>query len=110
MTSHAGARESAVDALAAAGVQGLVVAGTGNASVHQALAAALDRARSIGVAVRLVTRCAAGPVIAGPGQRWPAYPTLSPAQARVELLLELLAPTARRVGSGVHAPGGCEHS
>jgi hypothetical protein len=38
-----------------------------------------------------VTRCAAGPVIAGPGHRWPVYATLSAAQARVELQLELMA-------------------
>lgn len=88
--SHGGARASGVDALVAAGVQGLIVAGTGNATVHHALSAALDRAHAQGVAVRLVTRCAAGPVMGGPHHRWPVYPTLSPAQARLELLLELL--------------------
>ena len=92
VTSHAGARGDAVDALVAAGVRGLVVAGTGNGTVHQDLAAALDRAQAAGVAVRLVTRCAAGPVVPGPDHRWPVYATLGPAQARVELLLELLAP------------------
>lgn len=92
VTSHAGARAAAVDALVAAGVHGLVVAGTGNGTVHQALAVALGRAEASGVAVRLVTRCAAGPVVAGPDHRWPVYATLGPAQARVELMLELMAP------------------
>ena len=92
VTSHAGARAAGVDALVAAGVRGLVVAGTGNGSVHWALAAALHRAQSTGVAVRVVSRCAAGPVLAPPGSDWIVYPGLSPAQARVELLLELLAP------------------
>ncbi len=91
VTSHAGARGAAVDALAAAGVRGLVVAGTGNGTVHQALAQALERAQAGGVTVRLVTRCAAGPVVAGPDHRWPVLATLSPAQARVELMLELMA-------------------
>ena len=92
VTSHAGAGGAAVDALVAAGVRGLVVAGTGNGTVHQALAAALDRAQGRGVAVRLVTRCAAGPVVAGPNHRWPVYATLGPVQARVELMLELMTP------------------
>ena len=92
VTSHAGAAGTAVDALLAAGVRGLVVAGTGNGTVHHALATALDRAQACGVAVRLVTRCAAGPVVAGPEHRWPVYATLGPAQARVELMLELMAP------------------
>src|SRR3712207_8099178 len=42
--SNAGADGRAVDLLAAAGVRGLVVAGTGNGSVHVALEQALLRA------------------------------------------------------------------
>lgn len=90
VTSHAGARGAAVDALAGAGVRGLVVAGTGNATVHAELAQALQRAHAAGVAVRLVTRCAGGPVLAGPDHRWPVYAALSAPQARVELMLELM--------------------
>ncbi len=90
VTSHAGARAGAVDALVGAGLRGLVVAGTGNATVHEALLPALLRAERAGVAVRLVSRCAAGPVLAGPDHRWPVYASLSAAQARVELMLELI--------------------
>ena len=90
VTSHGGARASGVDAWVVAGVQGLVVAGSGNGTVHHALSAALDRAQAQGVAVRLVTRCAAGPVTVGPHHRWPVYPTLGAVQARVELMLELM--------------------
>ena len=90
VTSHAGARAAGVDAWVAAGVQGLVIAGTGNGTVHQALAAALLRAQARGVALRVVTRCAAGPVVAGPQPPWPVYERLSPAQARVELMLSLM--------------------
>ncbi|MCC7151684.1 MAG: asparaginase [Rubrivivax sp.] len=90
VTSHAGARGAGVDALVHAGVRGLVVAGTGNATVHVDLAQALQRAQAAGVVVRLVTRCAAGPVLAGRDHRWPVYAALSAPQARVELMLELM--------------------
>ena len=90
VTSHGGTGPRGVRALVAAGVQGLVVAGTGNGTVHHALAGALDEAAAQGVAVRLVTRCAAGPVRPAPGHRWPLYPSLGPAQARMELMLEQL--------------------
>jgi L-asparaginase len=88
VANHAGADGVVVDALLAAGVEGLVVAGTGNATVSERLAAALERAREAGVAVRCVSRCAFGPVIdadTGEGA------TITPWQARVDLLLELLA-------------------
>ena len=91
VTSHGGAGPRGVRALVAAGVQGLVVAGTGNGTVHQALADAVDEAVAQGVQVRLVTRCAGGPVLPAPGQHWPVYATLGAAQARVELMLELLS-------------------
>ena len=86
--SHAGADGMVVDALATQGVDGLVVAGTGNATMHADLAAAVDRAMAAGVEVLRCSRCAAGPVQGGP-QRPPGV-SLSPAQARVELLLRLL--------------------
>lgn len=91
VANHAGADGRVVDALLAAGVDGLVVAGTGNATVSEALAAALDRARAAGVEVRLVSRCAFGPVIdAATG----AVFTVTPWQARIDLLLDLLAPAS----------------
>lgn len=91
VVSHAGARPESIDALVDAGVRGLVVAGTGNATVHAALLPALERAQRAGVAVRLVSRCAAGPVLPSPEHRWPVYATLSAPQARVELMLESMA-------------------
>ena len=88
VANHAGADGHVVDALLAAGVDGLVVAGTGNATVSEALAAALDRARHRGVVVRHASRCAFGPVIdADAGEE----STTTPWQARVDLLLDLLA-------------------
>ena len=45
--SHAGADGRIVDALVADGVQGLVVAATGNGTLHYALHAALERAQTL---------------------------------------------------------------
>lgn len=91
VTSHAGAGPRLVDALVAAGIDGLVVAATGNGSLHQAMEPALRRAATAGVAVLRCTRCAGG-VLVGVGEgALPAAASLSPWQARVELLLSLLA-------------------
>jgi L-asparaginase len=87
VTSHGGARGEGVRALLAAGVQGLVVACTGNGTVHQALAAALVEAEAAGIPVWRSTRCAGGVVVgaaAGPAA------ALSPWQARLALQLTLL--------------------
>jgi L-asparaginase len=88
--SDAGADGRVVNALLAQGVQGLVVAATGNGTLHQRLEAALLRALAAGVRVVRVSRCAAGGVIGEPG-RLPHAGRLTPVQARVELLLDLLA-------------------
>ncbi|MBI3367149.1 MAG: asparaginase [Burkholderiales bacterium] len=88
VASHAGASGALVDVLCADGVDGLVVAATGNGSVHRALDAALDRARAAGVTVWLSTRCAFGRLVGAQGNA-PAA-ALSPWQARVELMLRLL--------------------
>jgi L-asparaginase len=85
VASHAGASGFEVDALVAAGVQGLVIAATGNGSLHHALNAALLRARAAGVEVLVATRCALGRLVDVPGAG-----ALTPAQARVHLLLQLL--------------------
>ena len=90
VTSHAGAGGAIVEALCAQGVDGLVVAASGNGTVHRALEAALLEAQRQGVAVLRATRCAFGHVIALPGQALPDAGGLSPVKARVELLLRLL--------------------
>ncbi len=88
--SHAGVDGRAVQVLVAAGVQGLVVATTGNGTVHTALEQALLRAKEQGVRVVRSSRCLEGPVIAQAQDALSASP-LTPAKARVELLLQLLA-------------------
>lgn len=72
-------------------VDGLVVAGTGNGTVHSALESALLRAREAGVRVVRVSRCADGAVL-GEGSGIPSLrcgTVLSPFQARIMLMLEL---------------------
>ena len=87
--SHAGATGREVDALVGAGVRGLVVAATGNGSVHAALEAALRRAQDAGIVVWRATRCAQGGIVGEAGSPFAAAGALTPAQARLALLLHL---------------------
>lgn len=89
--SHAGAGGALVEALVAQGVDGLVVAATGNGTVHADLEAALVAARSRGVKVVRASRCAQGRVQATPHDRLPHAGALSPVKARIALMLELLS-------------------
>ena len=90
--SHAGSNGAVVDALVEQGaVDGLIVASTGNATVHEALGAALDRAVQAGVAVRVASRCPEGAALPDADAKWPVMSGLSPVKARVSLMLELMA-------------------
>ncbi len=96
VTSHAGAQATLVDLLVQARVvDGLVLAATGNGSLHRELEAAALRAQDSGVAVLCATRCARGRILPRPHQRLRDAGALSPVKARIALMLELL----------VHAPG-----
>ncbi len=88
--SHAGARGAVVQALMEQGVRGLVVATTGNGTVHQALEAALLKAQAAGVSVVRATRCPNGRVLPKPGDLIPDSQGLSPVKARIDLMLRLL--------------------
>jgi L-asparaginase len=87
--SHAGARPAAIDALVGAGAAGIVIAGTGNGSVHHELVEAARRARAAGVTIWRSSRCLLGGVVAGTDDEWPSAATLTPMQARIELMLNL---------------------
>ncbi|HEX6364316.1 MAG TPA: asparaginase [Albitalea sp.] len=89
VTSHAGASGGIVRALVANGVRGLVVAATGNGTVHRALEAALREAQAAGVRVVRSTRCRDGRVIGGDAAL-PGAGDLTPEKARVEVMLGLL--------------------
>ncbi len=58
--SHAGANGDLLNACVAAGARGIVIAATGNATVHQALTLAAERAVAQGVLVLRATRCSEG--------------------------------------------------
>ncbi|MDB5893781.1 MAG: L-asparaginase [Rhodoferax sp.] len=89
--SHAGAGAGLVQALVAQGVDGLVVATTGNGTVHHALERALLDAMGQGVSVWRATRCTSGRILPTPGAVLQDAGSLSPVKARVALMLSLMA-------------------
>jgi len=93
VTSHAGANGALVDALMASPstepVRGLVVAGTGGGTVHQALLSALQRAQAQGIRVIYTSRSCRGMPTSSLRDQRVVY-GLSPAKARIALMLELL--------------------
>lgn len=98
VTSHADADGGMVRALLAASVvdaahlpRGLVVAATGNGTVHRALEAALREAQQQGVRVIRATRCARGRVIPDAANPLHDSAGLSPVKARLALALDLLS-------------------
>jgi L-asparaginase len=90
VVSHAGASGAVVRALCADGVQGLVVAATGNGTLHHELEAALLTAQAQGVAVRRSARSGNGHVLPPATQGLPGAGDLSPVKARIELMLALM--------------------
>ncbi|MFH0131352.1 asparaginase [Variovorax sp. VaC1] len=92
--SHAGASGAIVDALLLAGgaepVRGLILAATGNGTLHHALETAALKAQDEGVAVLRATRCANGRILPRPDDRLRDAGALTPVKARVALMLELL--------------------
>ncbi len=85
--SHAGADARSLEAWRAAGLQGLVLACTGNGTVNRALETPVRALKQAGVPVWRTTRCAQGRIVGAEDE--PAA-ALSPWAARVELMLSLL--------------------
>lgn len=93
--NYAGGSAAVVDALqrpvpGVAPLQGLVVAGTGNGTLHVELIAALQRAKQAGVKVVRASRCGEGRVLPVAGKEFADSAGLSPVKARVALMLELM--------------------
>lgn len=97
--NYAGAGAAMVDALLAqatagspevAPLRGLVVAGTGNGSVHDALQGALLRASAAGIAVVRASRCPRGRVLPRRDDVFPDSQGLSAVKARIALMLRLM--------------------
>lgn len=100
LLSHAGASGAVVRALlqdtdAQEPLRGIVVAGTGNGTLHKDLEAALWDAHTRGVRVLRVSRCAYGQVVGGAAssERSGGFAAsgLSAVKARIALMLELAA-------------------
>ena len=89
--NHVQADARHVDLLVKAGVNGLVLAGTGNGSVSLPMKEALMRADSAGVQVRITSRCQQGPVITTPSHAFQVSEGLNPVKARVALLLDIMS-------------------
>jgi L-asparaginase len=95
--SYAGAsgamvRSLANGAVAEAPLRGLVVAGSGNGTVHEELEEALVEIQLLGVRVVRASRCARGQVVQGEAlAAFPHSKGLSPVKARIALMLELMA-------------------
>ena len=94
--SHAGAAGHTVRSLCAPTpgvppVRGLIVAATGNGTVHHALEQALAEAQAAGIWVVRSTRCAQGQVVAGPESAPLPLTPWPPVKARIALMLDLIA-------------------
>lgn len=101
--NYVGATGATVRALCAeppdssAAVQGIVVAGTGNGTLHHDLEAALWQAQRQGVKVVRATRCPQGCVVPGTGSdaALPHSQGLSVVKARIVLMLDIMATSVK---------------
>ena len=90
-----------VDWLVSEGVEGIIVAGTGQGSVHGKLAEALVMAAESGIPVVRSSRCGAGTVFSEIPEpdtlwRWVSARDLSPPKARIALQLALLEANSKK--------------
>lgn len=97
LTSHVGARPFLINTLIrerAEGnpeaVDGLVLATTGNGTLHHELESAALRARDAGITIWRASRCLNGRILPKPEDQIPDTSTLSPVKARISLILSLL--------------------
>lgn len=90
---RAGENRTIVDAIAASGAKGIIMAGTGNGSIHEATEAALVDAQKKGLVIVRASRVGNGAVTAAnqryEDQHFLKSGTLSPQKARILLALAL---------------------
>jgi L-asparaginase len=89
--NHVQVNTKHVEALVASGVQGIVIAGTGNGSVNSKMQEQLAKAVQVGVQVRLSTRCTQGFVVATESHRFVVQESLNPVKTRVALMLDMMS-------------------
>ena len=90
LTSHAGARPHTIELLIHAGVNGLILAGTGLGGLHQAWGEPLKQAAEQGIALVNTSRTGAGEITQGSADALAAV-NLSAPRARIALQLALNA-------------------
>ncbi|RZL57834.1 MAG: asparaginase [Variovorax sp.] len=95
VTSHAGARGTMIDGCLRGGdgispPQGLVLATTGNGTLHRELEEAASRAQAAGIEVVRATRCTQGTIVPTAQATLRDAGALSPVKARILLMLELM--------------------
>ncbi len=90
VTTHAGASGAFIKALVGQGVDGIVIAATGNGTVNETLEKALLAAEEEGVVVRIASRCVEGQIQGDPDAQWGYAVGLSPVKARISLMLDLI--------------------
>lgn len=89
--NHVQAGNRGLNCWVAAGLQGVVVAGTGNGAMSETLKQALQKAQSHGVLVRVASRCSQGPVIATENHAFETSGNLNAVKTRVALMLDILS-------------------
>jgi L-asparaginase len=90
--SHAGVDARVISGLVDAGVEGIVVAATGNGTLSKTLITPLQAAQSKGIRVLRASRVWQGGVTAYVGDEFAACGSLSAVKARVRLMLEMAQP------------------
>lgn len=99
ITSYADSSAEGVDAWlstpAKRPLRGLVVAGTGNGTIHQTLLSALQRARDVGVTVWRTSRCLGSTVVSTDSNVWPPAVPWGPSKARMALMLACIQADAQ---------------
>jgi L-asparaginase len=91
VASDAGANGRIVGLLAQAGVDGIVVAGTGNGTIHRRIALELAAASRAGISILRSSRCLEGAIVESEAGLYASAGELTPVKARVELIVRLLA-------------------
>lgn len=112
LVSHAGAGAGLVDVLIdqyrsarPGAARGLVLAASGNGTLHHAMETAAARAADSGMVVVRATRCAQGRILPKAGDALRDAGALSPVKARVALMLELMLSPAATDAAGDSGKG-----
>jgi L-asparaginase len=94
VTSHAGVDARTLELLVNEGVDGIVIAATGNGTLSKTLIPALHEAQCKGIAVLRASRVWQGGVVAQPGDEFAASNMHSALKVRIKLMLELAESSA----------------